>query len=113
MITEPDAKQVGLELVTELTPADEATTLDVVAGWSGRQLVCLDRTAELARYGTVKVKNGTKSDEKGGIGEDRVEKKSRCKSLTRNGLIEWSRRGLNPQPPGCKPGALPTELRPQ
>lgn len=26
---------------------------------------------------------------------------------------EWSRRGSNPPPPGCKPGALPTELRPQ
>ena len=24
----------------------------------------------------------------------------------------WSRWDLNPRPPGCKPGALPTELRP-
>ena len=25
----------------------------------------------------------------------------------------WRRRDSNPRPPGCKPGALPTELRPQ
>ena len=29
------------------------------------------------------------------------------------GSPTWSRRGSNPLPPGCKPGALPTELRPQ
>jgi hypothetical protein len=27
--------------------------------------------------------------------------------------IEWRRRGSNPQPPACKAGALPIELRPQ
>ena len=27
--------------------------------------------------------------------------------------VKWRRRGSNPQPPGCKPGALPIELRPQ
>ncbi len=26
-------------------------------------------------------------------------------------LREWTRRDLNPRPPGCKPGALPAELR--
>src|SRR5262249_29446711 len=28
-------------------------------------------------------------------------------------LLEWSRRGSNPQPPHCERGALPIELRPQ
>ena len=26
--------------------------------------------------------------------------------------IWWRRRGLNPRPPDCEPGALPAELRP-
>src|SRR5437762_56741 len=28
-------------------------------------------------------------------------------------VYEWRRRGSNPQPRGCKPRALPVELRPQ
>ena len=28
-------------------------------------------------------------------------------------IYDWSRRDSNPRPPGCKPGALPTELRPR
>jgi hypothetical protein len=27
--------------------------------------------------------------------------------------VQWRRRGSNPQPPACKAGALPVELRPQ
>ena len=29
------------------------------------------------------------------------------------GVSWWRRRDSNPRPPGCKPGALPTELRPR
>src|SRR3954470_11663644 len=31
----------------------------------------------------------------------------------RSGKYEWSGRGSNARPPGCKPGALPAELPPR
>ena len=34
-------------------------------------------------------------------------------SVPSSALAWWSRWDSNPRPPGCKPGALPTELRPQ
>ena len=35
-----------------------------------------------------------------------------AKCLAQQELMNWSRAGSNRQPPGCKPGALPIELRP-
>lgn len=34
-------------------------------------------------------------------------------SRRKTGIRAWSRAGSNRQPPGCKPGALPVELRPR
>ena len=36
-----------------------------------------------------------------------------CRVPTSPFRVWWSRWDSNPRPPGCKPGALPTELRPQ
>ena len=36
----------------------------------------------------------------------------RLRRLASSTRRQWSRWGSNPLPPGCKPGALPTELRP-
>lgn len=33
------------------------------------------------------------------------------RTRSRLGLLPWTRRDLNPRPPACKAGALPTELR--
>ena len=37
----------------------------------------------------------------------------RTRSTTHSENSEWRRPDLNRQPPGCKPGALPIELRPR
>jgi hypothetical protein len=40
-------------------------------------------------------------------------KRSRNRKSSLYKDLKWRRRGSNPQPPGCKPGALPIELRPR
>ena len=44
-------------------------------------------------------------------GATRFPTPARCQPL-RGPETWWRRRDSNPRPPGCKPGALPTELRP-